>query len=77
MTLNQAVFKRMNDIAISRNESLSQMAIKCGINPATLYHLKTRPLLPSLLTVRRLCDGLKMTMSEFFDIDYINMAEFE
>lgn len=78
MKFSEAIFKRINDSANKSDLTLSQLAIKSGFTPSTLYDIKSGKVkLPSLLSVRRICDGLGMTLSEFFAVDYINDSETE
>jgi len=78
MKFKAAVYKRIADLANESGLTLSQLAIKSGMTPSTLYQIKTNDTnLPSLLSVKRICDGLNITLSAFFDVEYINNSYFE
>ena len=78
MKFREAVYKRIIDFANASGLTLSQLAIKSGMTPSTLYEIKSNNTkLPSLLSVKRICDGLKINLSHFFDTEYINAADFE
>jgi len=78
MKFKSAIYKRIEELANSSNLTLSQLAIKSGMTPSTLYQIRTNDTnLPSLLSVKRICDGLKITLSQFFNVDYIDNADFE
>lgn len=78
MKFKEAIYKRICDLADASGLTLSQLAIKSGMTPSTLYQIKTSETnLPSLLSVKRLCDGLKISLSEFFNTEYISECEFE
>lgn len=78
MTFREAIYKRISDLANASDLTLSQLAIKSGMTPSTLYQIKTKDTnLPSLLSVKRICDGLEITLSTFFDVEYINSSDLE
>jgi transcriptional regulator with XRE-family HTH domain len=78
MTFRNAVYNRITGLANECDLTLSQLAIKSGMTPSTLYEIKSNGTkLPSLLSVKRICDGLGITLSAFFDVDYINESDFE
>ncbi|MCL2751968.1 MAG: helix-turn-helix domain-containing protein, partial [Firmicutes bacterium] len=69
MKFKEAIYKRITEIANGSGLTLSQLAIKSGMTPSTLYQIKTNDTnLPSLLSVKRICDGLNITLSTFFDV---------
>jgi len=72
LTFEQAVFKRIQEIANERKLTISRLALLGGITPSTLYDLRTKGHSPSSKTLKRMCDGIEMNLSEFFDKDYIN-----
>ena len=56
----------------------NKRTFKAGIIPSTLYDiLKRKSGCPRIQTVKLLCDAIGITLSEFFDVDYINSAEYE
>ena len=78
MKFGEAIFNRITDLANKDGSTLSQLAIKSGMTPSTLYDIKSKKVnLPSLLSVKRICDGLGITLSKFFDTEDINTSDFE
>jgi transcriptional regulator with XRE-family HTH domain len=78
MKFKNAIYNRVTELANKSNLTLSQLAIKSGMTPSTLYQLKNNDTqIPTLITIKRLCDGLGITLSIFFDTDEINNSDFE
>jgi len=77
MTLNQAILKRIDELCKEHNLSISKLSLKGGITPSVIYDIKTKGKVPSVVTLKKLCDGLKITLSDFFDRPYINQVEFD
>ncbi len=77
MTFNQAITKRIQEICDDNQLSLSRLALKGGITPSVLYEIRAKGKIPSVVTLKKLCDGVNITLSEFFDRDYINEIEFD
>lgn len=57
---------RVQQLARAHNLSLHSLAIACGINPSTLAVKRKRGGDLSLDTIRRICNGLGITLGEFF-----------
>jgi|GEM_PF-1956464 len=74
VSFKQAVIGRITQLANESGLTISRLAIKSGMPPATLYDIvqTKNTKLPNLLTVKRLCDTFKMTLSQFFDVEDIN-----
>lgn len=69
MNLNakDAVAKRFQQICIERNMSFNELANISGVTPSTLYSMmdkKRRDI--SILTIKKFCDGLDISLSDFF-----------
>ena len=70
MTVKEAIVERLLQICRERNIAPNDLAVRSGITPSTVYSL----LLPtrkdmSVLTLKKLCDGLDMPLTEFFNAD--------
>ena len=57
---------RIQQLAQERNLSMNSLAKVCGINPSTLAVGRKRGGEYSLDTIRRICNGLGLTLGEFF-----------
>ena len=78
MTLSDAVKTRIIELLKLKNMNINQLAIKAGINPATIRSiLKDRCKTPNTATIYYICIGFQISISEFynsklFDVDNIN-----
>ena len=67
MTVKDAVAVRLRDICARRGIRANELANIFGVTPSTVYSLlDTRRRDVSVTTVKKLCDGLEITLGEFF-----------
>lgn len=67
MTVKDAVAVRLRDICTRRGIRANELANISGVTPSTVYSLlDTRRRDVSVTTVKKLCDGLEITLGEFF-----------
>ena len=68
MLIKEAIVKHLQDICRQRNMKYNELATVSGVTPSTVYSLMdaSRKDL-SVITLKKLCDGLDMTITEFFD----------
>lgn len=67
MTVKDAVANRFRQICKERNIKPNELANRAGITPSSVYSMldpKRREV--SVNLVKKLCDGLDMTLGEFF-----------
>ena len=67
MTVMDAVANRFREICKDRNIKPNELANRAGITPSSVYSMldpKRREV--SVNLVKKLCDGLDMTLGEFF-----------
>ena len=67
MTVQDAVAERFRQICKERNIKPNELANRAGITPSSVYSMldpKRREV--SVNLVKKLCDGLDMTLGEFF-----------
>lgn len=78
MLIKEAIVKHLQDICKSRNMKYNELATISGVTPSTVYSLmdSSRKDL-SVITLKKLCDGLDMTISEFFDDEIFKTLEQE
>lgn len=68
MTINEAVQARILDICNERNISVNKLCIMSGVTQSTVNNILSRKnSSPTILTIKRLCDGLDMTLTDFFN----------
>ena len=78
MTLNEAIITRIYDICTNKNITLNKLSTICGITQSTLNNIVSKKSLkPTVSTIKKICDGTDMTLSDFFDNDYFNELEQE
>ncbi len=76
MTINEAIVKRINEICEERGINVCDACLKGGMSPSSIYDLlKGRTKCSKVITVKRFCEGAKITLKEFFDRDYFNDFE--
>ena len=73
MQVKDAVARRIRGLCRERGIKVNELANISGVTPSTVYSLldpKRRDV--SVITVKKLCDGLGMTLGDFF-----STAEFD
>ena len=67
MTVKDAVVARFQEIMKEKNIKTNELANRAGVTPSSVYSmLDPRRKEVSVNLVKKLCDGLEMTMGEFF-----------
>lgn len=78
MTVKDAVAVRLQDICARRGIRINELANISGITPSTVYSLlDSRRRDVSVATVKKLCDGLNITLAEFFTAPVFDELEQE
>lgn len=78
MNTKQAVADRIIDLCNQRNIAINSLANMSGISPSTLYSvLNEKSQNPGIVTIKKLCDGLEISLREFFDDDTFDDIEQE
>ena len=68
MTISEAVVTKILNICDERNITVNRLATTCGITQSTLDNIVNgNSKNPKLLTIVRICDGLEITMHDFFN----------
>lgn len=78
MLIKDAIVLRLKGICEQRGIHYNELAVRSGMTPSTVYSLMSesrRDL--SVITLKKLCDGLDMTVTEFFDDDIFRTLEQE
>ncbi len=78
MTVKDAVVLRFKEICKEHNIKYNELATKSGVTPSTAYSMmdeKRRDI--SITTIKKFCDGLDMTLGDFFNADVFNDLEQE
>ncbi len=73
MTITEAISKRILNICNEKNISINKLATLSYITQSTLQSVISGDSNnPKLLTICRICSGLNMTLSEFFEDNLFN-----
>ncbi|NBH72142.1 XRE family transcriptional regulator [Clostridiaceae bacterium] len=78
MNVKDATAKRIELLCKERGITYNSLSNICGLTPSTVYSIfdpKRRCI--SLSTVKKICDGLEMTLGEFFSHSVFESLEQE
>lgn len=68
MRMKEAVVKRFQQLCQERNIKYNELATLSGVTPSTVYSMMDeRRKDVSAITVKKLCDGLGISIPDFFD----------
>ena len=74
----EAIKNRILFLCERRNISINKLANMCGLPPSSVKNiLYGRSMDPKILTIKKLCDGLDMTLGEFFSTPEFDSLEQE
>lgn len=78
MSVKDIVAKRFLEICQDRHMKINELANVSGVSPSTAYSMldKNRRDI-SILTIKKFCDGLDMTLGEFFSTPEFDALEQE
>lgn len=78
MNTKDAVVIRVKSICEKKGIKLNELANISGITPSTIYSMtdKTRRDV-SIITIKKICDGLNITLGEFFQSPIFDSLEQE
>ncbi len=78
MTTKEAIGKRIIELCAAHNITVNALAYKSGVSASTIYSmLNTKSKNPGVVSIKKLCDGLEISLREFFDCDLFNDLEQE
>ncbi len=78
MTVKEAVVARFLEIMSERNIKPNELANRAGITPSTVYSmLDARRKELSINVIKKLCDGLDMSLGQFFSAPVFDELEQE
>lgn len=68
MNTKAAVAKRIIQLCDERGIAINTLANMSGVSPSTVYSmLNEKSQNPGIVSLKKLCDGLEITLREFFD----------
>lgn len=78
MNTKQAIANRIIQLCNERQIAINELASSSGISPSTVYSiLDERSQNPGAVTIKKLCDGLEITLGEFFSTPEFDALEQE
>ena len=78
MTVKEAVEKRILELCDMRSITLNELANLSGVTPSTVYSmLNEKSKNPGVCSIKKLCDGLDISIRKFFDSDIFDDLEQE
>ena len=78
ITTGDAVRKRIIELCQSNNITINKLSTISGVTQSTVKNIIIkRNDSATVATIKKLCDGLGITISEFFDTEYFNNLEQE
>ena len=78
MNTKEAIAKRIIELCEQRNMAINALANVSGVSPSTVYSmLNEKSQNPGVVSIKKLCDGLEITLKEFFDSPIFDNLEQE
>ena len=78
MTTKEAVAQRIIDLCAERNIAVNALANISGVAPSPIYSmLNTKSQNPGVVSIKKICDGLEITVRQFFDSPLFDDTEQE
>lgn len=78
MAVKDTVAKRFQELCKNRGIKTNELANLAGVTPSTVYSMmdpRRRDI--SIVTIKKLCDGLEITLGEFFSTTEFDELEQE
>lgn len=70
MNISDAVAERILELCMSKNITVNKLATVSGVTQSTVNDIVNRKAKNvGIITIKKLCDGLDMTITEFFDTE--------
>ena len=68
MNAKDAVAKRIKELCIENGITVNALANLCGVPPTTIYSmLNTKSENPGIVSIQKICDGLDISVRDFFN----------
>ncbi len=78
MTIKEAVEKRIVALCKERGIAINMLANISGVSPSTVYSiLNEKSQNPGVCSIKKICDGLDISIREFFDSELFDNLEQE
>ena len=78
MKIKEAVEKRILELCDQRKIAVNTLANISGVSPSTIYSmLNEKSKNPGVVSIQKICDGLDISIREFFNSDIFDDIEQE
>ena len=78
MSIKDAVVLRFRHLCMERLITWNELATRSGVTPSTVYSMLNRKSQnPGVVSLKKLCDGLGITIRHFFDCELFDDTEQE
>ena len=78
MKIKEAVEKRILELCEQRKIAVNTLANISGVSPSTIYSmLNEKSKNPGVVSIQKICDGLDISIREFFNSDIFDDIEQE
>ena len=78
MKTKEAVAQRILELCRERNIAVNALANISGVSPSTIYSmLNQKSQNPGVVSIKKICDGLEITVREFFNSPLFDETEQE
>ena len=78
MNTLECIKRRFVELCRERNLAFNALATSAGVHPSTMKSIMNGASRnPGIVTIKKLCDGLDISLTEFFDADYFRELEQE
>ena len=78
MSVKEAVVKRFLSLCKEKNIKINELANRAGVTPSTAYSMMSEKRKEvSILTIKKFCDGLDISLGEFFSSPEFDSLEQE
>ena len=78
MRTKEAIANRILQLCEERNIAINELASISGVSPSTVYSiLNEKSQNPGAVTLKKLCDGLEITLGQFFSTPEFDALEQE
>ena len=78
MSVKDAVAQRFMELCQERNMRINELANMSGVTPSTAYSMMDESRRDiSIITIKKFCDGLEISLGEFFSAPIFDSLEQE
>ena len=78
MTLKETIAHRIYDLCDQKGLNPYSLSILCGVDSSTIYSiLGEKSKSPEVASIKKICDGLEITLGEFFNTPEFDSLEQE